>query len=76
MCGCDSAAMARASRSNRWRDSRVRRDERGQHLDRDRAIEAHVAGAIHFAHPAGAEHALDLIRAESGARCQCHRGED
>jgi hypothetical protein len=32
----------------------ISREGRGQDLDGDDPIEANVAGAIHFAHPAGA----------------------
>ena len=55
---------------------RVRGDEGGQNLDGDRAVEPDVTGAIHFAHPAGAEHALQAVRAEPRAGFQGHRGVD
>ena len=33
-----------------------------QHFDRDVAAEARVLGAVHLAHPAGAERRNDLVR--------------
>ena len=41
---------------------------RRQNLDGDDAVEARIAGTIHFAHAASAERGLDLIRPEFGAR--------
>ena len=43
------------------------REQRRQHLDRDVAIEACIAGAKHFAHPARTKRADDLVRAEPTA---------
>ena len=61
MCGWLSAAIARASRSNRSRSSASLGDVRGQDLDRDRAIEARVAGLVDLAHPARAEGRNHLV---------------
>jgi hypothetical protein len=49
MFGCERAAIALASRSNRVR----------QHFDGDVAAEAVVVRAIDLAHPAGADRAAD-----------------
>ncbi len=65
-----SAAMARASRSNRWRESGIGRNGRRQDLDRDGAIEPDVAGLVDLAHPAGAEERDDLVGSEPRARVQ------
>jgi len=35
-----------------------------QHLDRDIAIELHIGRAIHLAHPAATDDALDLVMPE------------
>ncbi len=40
----------------------------GDHLDRDDAIEAGVAGAVDLAHAAGADRRLNLVRSEPTAR--------
>src|SRR4029077_5191582 len=40
----------------------------GQNLDRDTTVEAGIAGAIHFSHPARAELRDDLVRSEFRAR--------
>ena len=53
MCGWFSAATARASRSKRSRDCRSVAMWR-QHLDRNGAIEAHVARLVDFTHRASA----------------------
>ena len=55
MFGWFSAASVCASRVKRASRSRVRREQFGQDLDRDAAIELGVARAIDLAHPAGAE---------------------
>ena len=44
----------------------------GQDLDRHVAPDARVSRAIHLAHPAGAQRAHDLVRAERGSRSKCH----
>ena len=46
---------------------RIARHARGQHLDRDLAIETCVLGPIDLAHAAGANRGDHLIRPESGA---------
>ena len=38
-----------------------------QDLERDHAIQARIAGAVHLAHPAGAERADDLVPADANA---------
>ena len=50
----------------------VQRERRGQHLDRDVALQALVARAVDLAHPSGAEEAEDLVRTElrSGGETQ------
>ena len=54
---------------------RVGGEMSGQNLDRDDAIEARVAGAIHLAHSAGTERGLNFVRTEFCARGQgmCRR---
>ena len=44
----------------------------GQNLDGDVASEARVAGAIHFAHAAGAERRLNFVGAKLAARGESH----
>ena len=41
-------------------------------FDGNRAIETSIPGFVDLAHAAGAEHSLDLIRAEPSAGGQCH----
>ena len=41
-----------------------------QHLDRDGAVETGVPGAVHLAHPPGADGAEDLVRPEPRSRSQ------
>ncbi len=48
-------------------------DVTGQDLDGDGAIEARVAGFVDLTHPARAQGADDLIRAETGAGEKCQR---
>ena len=45
---------------------------RRQHLDRDLAVEPRIAGAIHLAHPTGADEREDLVRPECRARLEGH----
>src|SRR5437868_4286645 len=52
---------------------RVGRQGRGQHFDRDVAIEPRVAGAVHLAHPAAPDEMRDRIRTEPRPACQRHR---
>ena len=66
-CRCaDGSAneIARASRSNRSRDSGLRQ-VRGEDLDRDVATEPRVLRAVDLAHATGAERAEDFIGAET-----------
>ena len=49
-------------------------DRSRQDLDRDVAIEARVAGAIHLAHTAGAERLQDLVAAEAVPAGRAMRG--
>src|SRR5262245_24717253 len=49
------------------------RERRVDHLDRHLAAQARITGAIHRAHPAGAEEADDFVWTETGARSQWHR---
>ncbi len=48
-------------------------EERRQNLERDVARQLAVAGAVDFAHPAGADQGDDLVGAEAGAGRQTHR---
>jgi hypothetical protein len=48
-------------------------EARGQHLDRDFALEPRVACAIHFAHPACAERGDERVVTECVPRTQAHR---
>ena len=43
----------------------IAREVIGQDLDRDLAVEPHVARAVDLAHAAGAERSEDLVRAEA-----------
>jgi len=47
---------------------RRRGEPRRQHFDRDESIEPAVAPAVHFAHAAGAEQVLELVRPEPCSR--------
>ena len=49
---------------------RVRRDRRGQDLDRDAPFQLGVGRPIHLAHAAGADLGGDFIRAEASAGSQ------
>ena len=60
-----SAAVARASRSKRFRRSGAVRDFCGEDLDRHLAVELGVAGAPHLTHPTGPDGAEDFIPAET-----------
>src|SRR5437764_13331973 len=51
---------------------RVGGEHIGQDLDGDDAIEPRVAGAIDFAHAAGAERCEDLVGSEACAERQAH----
>ncbi len=52
---------------------RVASEERRQNLERDVARQLAVAGAVNFAHPAGADQGDDLVGAEACAGRQAHR---
>ena len=43
-----------------------------QDLQRHVAVQARIARAIDLAHPAGAEHGLNLERSQACARTDCH----
>jgi len=69
--GCDSAATALASRSNR--DSLgIGRQVPGQDLDRHLTAQARIAGAIHLAHPTRADGREDFIRAKASSSGHGH----
>ena len=63
MCGWLMPAVARASRHNRLRavSSRLAADR----LERDRAVEAFVAGRVDDAHAAFADGPLDPVAADA-----------
>ena len=65
MCGWLSAASVRASRSKRCFKSAFVGDVRGQHLDRDGAVQARVARAIDLAHAAAANRVHHLVRPQA-----------
>ena len=65
MLGCESAATACASRSNRASRSGSVGKERRQDLDRDVAVEPCVARAVDFAHAAGGDRRDDLVRSQA-----------
>ena len=64
--------MTRASRSKRSRNCGSPATCVRQDLDRDRAIEARVAGLVDLAHATGAKRAEDFVWAETGAGGKCH----
>lgn len=66
MCGCVSAATARASRANRVH-LLVEGDGTRQHLDRDTTVQTGVGGAEHFAHATRTDRALDAKRSKEAA---------
>ena len=72
MFGCESAATACASRSNRASASALPAESVRQHLDRDVALEPRVPRPVHLSHAARAERRQDLVRAEAGARRESH----
>ncbi len=51
----------------------IEREELGEDLERDVAIERCVAGAIHLAHAARAERREDLVGTELNASANGHR---
>ncbi len=64
-----------ASRSKRACASGDVAEVRGQHLDRDLAVELQVAGPVDLAHAAGAEGRDDLEGAESDSGGKTHGSE-
>ena len=48
----------------------------GQDLDGHRTAEVRVGGAVHLAHPAGADLLGDLVRTDSRAGSERHAGRD
>src|SRR5262249_58398568 len=51
---------------------RTRNTRFAEDLNRDRAIQLEIAGAIHVAHAAAADQGLDLVRTEVCALCEGH----
>jgi hypothetical protein len=49
---------------------------RGQNLNRDGSIETRIFGAIHFAHPTGAEGCNDLVGAKTCPAGEMHYRPD
>ncbi len=64
MFGWLTSAVVRASCANRARRSASVVTLGGEHLQRDRPIEARVARAVDVAHAAGGEEAIDLVGSE------------
>ena len=52
---------------------RIGGELRGQHFDRDGAIEPRIARAIHLAHPTAAKQRQDLVSTEASAGSEGHR---
>ena len=67
ICAWFNAATVRASRSNRCFSVWIVGDMLGQHLDRDGAIQARVAGSVDLAHAPRAEGGIYLVGTERGA---------
>ena len=51
---------------------RITCEQRGQHLDRDVAVQPRIARFVDFAHPAGSEVPEDFVRTETGAGLKGH----
>src|SRR6185436_20563017 len=51
---------------------RIAGEQLRQYFDGDLAIERRIPGAIHLAHPAGAERRLDHVRTQPGAGSEAH----
>ena len=66
------AATVRASRSKRSRYSGFPERLRGQHFDRDGAVETFVARAINLAHAARADGRENFVGSQMAARFNCH----
>jgi hypothetical protein len=52
---------------------RIGRERLRQDLNRDGPIEPRVAGAVHLAHPTGADRCDDLVRSQPRASFERHR---
>ena len=72
MFGCDSAATAFASRSNRSRASAIRGEVGGQDLDRDVTIQLRIARSEDFSHATGAERCDDPVGPEKAVGFERH----
>jgi hypothetical protein len=72
MCGWLSAEIARFA-IEALAQLRVRRERLRQNLDRDRAIESGIAGAVDFAHSTCADRRDDFVRSEPRASFERHR---
>ena len=73
MCGCDSAATARASRSKPLAGGGVVGQVRRQHLEGDGAVQARISRTVDLPHAARAGGADDLVGAEPGAGLRAMR---
>ncbi len=73
MCGCDSAATARASRSKPLAGGGVAGQVGREHLEGDGAVQARISRAVDLPHAARAGGADDLVGAEPGAGLEGHR---
>ena len=72
MCGCDSAATARASRSNRWRATGSLVRSGGSTFEGDGAVQARISRTIDLSHAARAGGADNLVGSEPGAGRERH----
>ena len=72
MCGWLSAATTWASRLEARQTVGVSRESVGKNLQRNITIQFRVACAVDLAHPAGAEHRDDFIRAEARSGGEGH----
>ena len=72
MCGCFELRDGTRLTLEALAELRIGGERVGQDLDRDGAVEPRVAGLVHLAHAAGAERRDDLVRAETGTRCEGH----
>ena len=65
---CESAAMARASCSNRARISGSRERWAGRTFERDVAPQPGIVRPVHLSHTAGPDECLHFVLRESSAR--------
>ena len=72
MFGCESAATAFASRSNRDSASGSAATDSGSTLIGDVPVELLVPGPVDLSHSARTERREDLVRTETGAGSQGH----